>query len=170
MPSGVKTSYLHDLVERLAFDAFDGALEVDVSFAGVAEAGSGSDADIQRLAVRTPVWEACAVAEDDARGDLLKAWIVCRVNRIGAVCGPVVGEGSVEIEFALVDEFEHRIGEDGLRERGGREAGVVGYGNVGDGIDGSEAAEPSGAAIFNESDGDAGNVCLLHEARDVASE
>ena len=46
---------LHDLVERLAFDLLDGALEVDVAFAGVAEACAGGEEDFERATVWAPV-------------------------------------------------------------------------------------------------------------------
>jgi hypothetical protein len=47
---------------------------------------------------------------------------------------------------------------------------VVGDRSVGCWIDGAEAAEPGSAAVFNEGDGEAGDVGLLHEAGDVAGE
>jgi hypothetical protein len=105
---------LHDLVEGLAFDALDRALEVDVSFAGVAEAGAGGDADLQGLAVRAPVGESGAMAEDDACGDLREARVVGGVDGVGADFGPVAGERGVEVELALIDELEDGVGEDGF--------------------------------------------------------
>ena len=110
------------------------------------------------------------MAEDDARGDLLEPRVTGGIDRVGAVFWPVMGEWCVQVELALVDEFEDSVGEDGFGEGGGRETGVVGNGGASGGINCTEAPERCSAAVFDQSDGEAGDVGLLHEGGDVACE
>ena len=110
-------------------------MEVDVAFAGVAEAGSGREIDGETVVV-APIGEAGAVAEDDAGGDFIEARVSVDIG-----LREVGGQGDVEGKFALVDEFQDSVGEDRFAEGGGFEDGVGGYGVVRFGVFYSEGEE-----------------------------
>ena len=107
------------------------------------------------------------MAQDDARRDLVEARIICRIDD---PLRPVVGKWRVEIELPLIDQLQDGVGEDGFTKRCSTEAGAIGDRLASCGVDGAEAVDPAGAAILDEGNGEAGNVCLLHEAGNIVGE
>ena len=79
-------------------------------------------------------------------------------------------EGNVEAEFALVDEFEHGVGEDGFAERADVEERGDRYGAGGIFDCFTEAMEPYGFAVSNDGNGDAGDLCCRHPLGDALFE
>src|SRR5215469_16392181 len=101
------------------------------------------------------------MAQDDARGYLRESRVVGGIDRVGAVRGPVMGEGSVEVELSLINKLQDCVSKDRLGERSGGEAGVVSDGGAigwSVGVDGTEAPEPFRAAVLDEGDGEAGDI------------
>jgi len=86
----------HDVVQRLAGNLLDDGLQVDVAFAGIAEAFSGREIDFEGI-VAAPVAETGAMAEHDACGDFREA--IVDYVRLRKVCA----ERNIEAELALID-------------------------------------------------------------------
>src|SRR5215469_14054306 len=70
---------IHHVVQRLAFDLFDGALEIDETFAGVAETLARREMNGE-VAAAAPVGKTGAMAEHEARRDFAEPGIVFDVG------------------------------------------------------------------------------------------
>src|SRR6185437_14059730 len=69
----------NDLIERLTGNGLHGVLQIYHSFTGIAEAGPRIKIDSYLvLGIGAPSGESSAVAENDARGNLIKSWVMAR--------------------------------------------------------------------------------------------
>ena len=76
--------------------------QIDESLAGIAEPVAGSEMNLQRAALRTPVREARRVTQDVARGNLPQARVFADI----VITRQILVERLVQVEFARVEEFK----------------------------------------------------------------
>ena len=124
---------------------------------------AGREIDFEPIVI-APIAETGAMAENNARSDFGEAVVIIILN---VRLGEVGGERNVESEFALIDEFEDGVGEDGLAERSGFEDGVIGDGIVGFSVLDAETVLPVDFAVLKGGNGEAGNVSQAHEFRNL---
>jgi hypothetical protein len=152
----------HVVVQRLARDLLDDLRQIDETFTGIAEAFAGREMNGERLAIWPPVGEASSMAQDNSRGDFVETRVALDVR-----VGKIFGERRVEVELALVHEFENAVGEYGFAERGSFEDGVFGYRLAGFCISQAEGMQPVAFAVTNQGHREAGHGAVLQQFGDL---
>jgi hypothetical protein len=154
--------FSHVIIQRLSGDLLYDLCQIDETLAGIAEAFTRSEVNGQRLAIWAPVREARSVAQDDSCGDFVEAWVALDIG-----LGKIFGERRVEVELALVHEFENAVGEYRFAERSSFEDGIFGYRLAGFCISHAEGMQPVGLAVTNQGHREAGHGAVIQEFGDL---
>src|SRR5262245_44582174 len=119
--------------------------------------------DLQRAALRPPIWEARRMAQDVTPGDLTQTLVFADV----VIPRQILIEGLVQVEFARVDELQNGVGEDRLAQTGGFKDRGVGDRLIRLCIFHAEAVMPHQFAVTQQCDRKTGRVAFLHQLRDA---
>src|SRR6266566_3126723 len=101
----------HEVIQWLAGNLLDSALQVHEAFSGIAEALPWREADCERVAVAPPVGKAGAMTQHEASGNFRESVIAFDVG-----FRKVRRKRSIERQFALINELEHPVRKDRLAQ------------------------------------------------------
>jgi hypothetical protein len=82
----------HVVIQRLPGDSFNHLSKVNETFAGITKSLSRGEMNRQRLAIPPPIGKAGAVAQDDARGDIVKPRVALNVR-----LGKIFRQGRIQV-------------------------------------------------------------------------
>ena len=123
---------------------YDG-LQVAVAFAGIVPALAWREMNLQRVSLGSPVLESAGVREDVACRDQIQARITLEKSISG-----VLGEGRIEIEYALLARLHDDVGEDSFAHRRRLKDGVVIHWSLGCEVRHAKRSAPQQFSISHE--------------------